>query len=329
MKPVSSNNTAPIVSVKDLTVHFPLSSHSLKSGKTTLQAIENVSFSVFPGETVGLVGESGCGKSTIARVLLGLQKPTGGEIKLNGKLVNDSDLSSLRKELQLVFQDPQASLNPRMKIWTQVSEPLFGHRNVRSRAKRKEAAAHALERVGMKADDGERFPHEFSGGQRQRICIARALVIKPKLLVADEPTASLDIAAQEEISHLLKRLVREESLSLLLISHDLSGISELTERLIVLYLGKIMETGPTEEILKKAKHPYTKALIDASPGLDSSHSQKRVILSGDPPSPVNPPAGCVFHTRCPHVMGKCKSEVPVLAPDDGPVQSACFLNEKN
>ena len=272
-----------------------------------------------------MVGESGCGKSTVARTLLGLQRPTSGQILLCGKEVDSRDLRPLRRSVQMVFQDPASSLNPRLKIWTQVSEPLRGHLNINSRIQRREAAVELLKTVGLSAEDAERYPHQFSGGQRQRIALARALAISPKLLVADEPVASLDVAAQAEIAELLLNLHREMNLALLLISHDLSGIAALTSRLLVIYLGKLMEEGPTRTILSEPRHPYTRALLDAAPRLDRAGSESRIVLPGDPPSPYDPPSGCVFHTRCPHTFERCPVEAPDFFEAGAGHTAACFL----
>lgn len=321
------NGKAPLIEVTDLSVHFPSQRGAKAAARKPLRAVDGVSFSVAPGESVGMVGESGCGKSTIARVLLALQKPTSGKLRLDGKEVDFDQPARLRRSAQMVFQDPFSSLNPRLRVWTQVAEPVRGHLGVRSKADLRHRAMQALAAVGFDEKALDRFPHQFSGGQRQRIALARALSIEPRLLVADEPMASLDVTSQAEISELLIRLREERELALLLISHDLAGIGALTGRVLVVYLGRIVEEGPTNQVLGKGLHPYTHALLDAAPRLEPKKSRKRIVLDGDPPSPYDPPPGCVFHTRCPHVMERCRSEVPRMVDVSAGHRAACFLLE--
>ncbi len=317
----------PLVAIEDLSVRFPPPRLAAGGPRGPLRAVEDVTFSVGEGEAIGLVGESGCGKTTIARVLLGLQRPSAGRVLLRGEPVDFRNPRPLRRAAQMVFQDPASSLNPRLKVWTQVSEPLRGHLGLRSRARRRSAADELLTAVGLRPEDGDLYPHQFSGGQRQRIALARALAIGPALLVADEPVASLDVAAQAEISELLRRLHRQRGLALLLISHDLAGVGAMTGRLMVLYLGRAVEEGPTREVLGNPAHPYTCALLDAAPQLERAKESgsERVVLPGDPPSPYDPPSGCVFRTRCPRAFDRCSYEVPAQLEAASGHRAACFL----
>lgn len=317
-----------LIEVKNLAVSFPPPRFAPGGRKNALRAVDGISFALSEGEALGVVGESGCGKSTIARVLVGLQRPTSGEVLLRGEPVDFNDPQCLRRAVQMVFQDPASSLNPRLKVGTQVTEPLRGHLGIRKRAILKREAARLLEQVGLSPEDAQRFPHQFSGGQRQRIALARALAIEPSLLVADEPVSSLDVAAQAEITALLLRLHREAGLALLLISHDLGGVSALTARVIIIYLGRMMEEGATEAVLGEPAHPYTRALLDAVPRLDSAGGRERIVLAGDPPSPHDPPSGCVFRTRCPHAFDRCAAEVPRLYDCGNGRRAACFLLDR-
>jgi len=323
-----TQRTAKLIEVRDLVVHFPPPRFTPGSGRKFLRAVEGISFSLGGGDAVGIVGESGCGKSTIARVLVGLQRPTSGEVFLRGAPVDFDRPQQLRRAVQLVFQDPTSSLNPRMRVGTQITEPIRGHLGVKSRRELKEAAEELLVKVGLSPDDSRRYPHQFSGGQRQRIALARALAIGPNLLVADEPVASLDVAAQAEIAELLVGLHRENNLALLLISHDLAGVSALTERVIVVYLGRVMEDGPSGQVLKQPEHPYTRALLDAAPRLRRCQNEERILLQGDPPSPFEPPSGCVFRTRCPFAFDRCAAEVPGLFDFGDGRRTACLLCRK-
>ncbi len=323
-----AQHTARLLEVRNLVVRFSPPRFTPRGGKKPLRAVEGISFSIAPGEAVGMVGESGCGKSTTARVLVGLQCPTSGEVYLRGEQVDFDRPQQLRRAVQMVFQDPTSSLNPRMRIGSQITEPLRGHLGIKSRGELREAAEELLTKVGLTRDDAHRYPHQFSGGQRQRIALARALAIGPSLLVADEPVASLDVAAQAEIAELLVSLHRENNLALLLISHDLAGVSALTERVIVVYLGRVMEEGPSRLVLRRPEHPYTRALLDAAPKLHRSDSEKRIVLQGDPPSPFEPPSGCVFRTRCPFAFDRCAVEVPGLFDCGDGRRAACLLCRK-
>jgi oligopeptide/dipeptide ABC transporter ATP-binding protein len=312
----------PLLTVDGLYVHFQAPGFRGSGKLPYIRAVDGVSFSIGTGESLGMAGESGCGKSTIARVLLGLHKPTRGDITISGERIDpDGDAARLQQTAQMVFQDPYASLNPRLKIWTQVSEPLRGHRNITSRKILRQAAAGALQEVGLTTMDLEKYPHQFSGGQRQRIAIARALILRPRLLVADEPMSSLDVTTQAEIEQLLAGIATGNGMSLLLISHDLAGICALTQRILVIYNGKIMEEGDTEEIVNAPLHPYTLALIEAVPSI-SKTSKKRTILPEQTSGIIN---GCVFHPRCPRIMDHCKRHSPPLIRVGSCHGVACFL----
>jgi peptide/nickel transport system ATP-binding protein len=294
----------------------------------SVQAVNDVSLTVGRGEAVGLVGESGSGKSTIGRLLLGLMPPSSGQVRLEG-----ADLAQLRgaamrrarRRMQLVFQDPYASLDPRRRIGAQIADGLAIHRILPS-AERPARVAALLEQVGLPANHAARFPHEFSGGQRQRIAIARALATEPEFLVADEPVSALDVSVQAQVLLLLADLRSRLGLGMLFISHDLAVVRSLCDRVIVLYLGRVMEAGPASAVLEAPRHPYTRALLSASPGLDMARRRTRLLLQGDPPSPANPPSGCVFHTRCPFVMAACRETRPELREATPDHRFACHLD---
>jgi len=328
---MEEKSTGPLLlEVRDLTVRFSTPSGvgtASAGGRRRLRAVDGVSFSIRRDESVGIVGESGCGKSTVARTLVGLLEPCGGQMLLDGEIVDFSKLERLRRSVQMVFQDPASSLNPRLRTWVQVSEPLLGHKGVRSRARRRAQAERLLSAVGLDPGDGERFAHQFSGGQRQRVALARALALEPRLLVADEPMSNLDVASQAELSGLLAGLTQRRGLALLLISHDLASVAALTSRVLILYLGRIVEEGPTELVLRAGAHPYTRALVDAVPMLEPGADRVRTALGGEPPSPYSPPAGCAFHPRCPHAFERCKLERPALveAKAGRGHRAACFL----
>lgn len=278
-----------------------------------MKAVDDVSFSIQKGETLGLVGESGCGKSTTGRMLMKLLEPTEGQIVFEGKdlsELNKSEIRSARKNFQMIFQDPYASLNPRMKIKDIINEPLVIHGyDIEQREQR---VNELLDIVGLSAAQGDRYPHEFSGGQRQRIGIARALAISPKLIIADEPVSALDVSIQSQILNLLKDLQNEFHLTYLFISHNLSVVEHISDRVGVMYLGKIVEIADQETLYKNPLHPYTKSLLSAVPIPDPKIKRERIILKGDIPSPANPPSGCTFHTRCPFATKQCRQEVPTL-----------------
>jgi len=302
-----------LLRVTDLKVHFPVGKTLFDAG-VTVKAVDGVSFSVRPGEVVGLVGESGSGKTTLGRAVLRLVEPTAGSVEFDGSDVTGLDagaLKALRSQMQIIFQDPYASLNPRMSVGDIIGEALHLHQ-IGTRHDRRQRVADLLEKVGLPANAAARYPHEFSGGQRQRIGIARALAVNPKFIVADEPVSALDVSIQAQIINLLQDLRREMGLSILFIGHDLSVIEFLCDRVIVLYLGHVMETARASDLYLHPRHPYTRALLDAAPVPDPTLRRDRVMLKGDIPSPVNPPSGCVFRTRCPFAIDKCAEAIPPL-----------------
>jgi oligopeptide/dipeptide ABC transporter ATP-binding protein len=323
----ASSAPSPLIAVESLTVRFSVKKSAAAGRRPQLQAVEGFNLHIGAGESVGLVGESGSGKTTIGRVLAGIQRPSAGKVLLRGERVDFSRPGPLQRAAQMVFQDPASSLNPRLRIGTQIAEPLRGHLGLRSPSELRARVGKLLVDVGLSPEDARRYPHQFSGGQRQRIALARALAISPALLVADEPVAGLDVASQAEITALLKTLHSQERLAILLISHDLAGISTLATRVLVLYLGRLVEEGPTGEVVGKPAHPYTKALYDAAPRLKRQSGERRILLAGDPPSPLNPPEGCVFHPRCPFAFEHCSKEIPPMVQAGPAHEAACFLLE--
>ncbi|MBM3289132.1 MAG: ATP-binding cassette domain-containing protein [Candidatus Hydrogenedentes bacterium] len=317
-----------LLEIDDVRVHFPFVDGPVFARKKGIvRAVDGVTLHVGAGETVGLVGESGCGKSTLARSVVRLIHPTTGSIRFDGRdlaTLPRAELRALRPSIQMVFQDPYASLNPRMTVFDALAEPMIAH----GLATRRDAPARVaglMERVGLAARWVRKYPHEFSGGQRQRIAIARALALRPKLAIADEPVSALDVSVQAQILNLIAELCREEQLSLLLISHDLSVVKHLSDRIAVMYLGRIVELGPAEDVYYRPRHPYTRALINAVPVPDPSRKRHRAaaLLQGDPPSPLDPPAGCAFHPRCPHAQEKCRQAVPALVEIESARTVAC------
>lgn len=303
----------PLVEVKNLKKYFPVTKGFFGRKKSFVKAVDDVSFTIKKGETLGLVGESGCGKSTTGRMLMRLIDPTEGQIWFEGKEIsnlNDNQIRNTRKDFQMVFQDPYASLNPRMKVGEIIAEPLIVHGV--EKEKRIARVEELLEVVGLSSYHSDRYPHEFSGGQRQRIGIARALAVNPKLIIADEPVSALDVSIQSQILNLLKDLQEEFDLTYLFIAHDLSVVEHISDRVGVMYLGKIVELADKNSLYNNPLHPYTKALLSAVPVPNPRIKRERIILKGDIPSPSNPPSGCTFHTRCPIAMEKCKKSVPVL-----------------
>lgn len=303
-----------LVEVKNLRMYFPIHAGLIRRHVGDVKAVDNVSFDIFKGETLGLVGESGCGKSTCGRAILRLYEITGGSIQIDGVEIADANFEQLRQmrpEMQMVFQDPQASLNPRMTLAGIIGEPLVEHAQM-SKAERTERIYELMDAVGLNRDFANRYPHEFSGGQRQRIGIARALALNPKFIVCDEPIAALDVSIQAQVVNLLEALQKKLGLTYLFISHDLSMVRHIADRVAVMYLGKIVELAPRDSLYQAPLHPYTQALLSAVPEPDpSAESQdNRIILEGDVPSPSNPPQGCNFCTRCPMVMEKCKTDDP-------------------
>ncbi|QHQ61313.1 dipeptide ABC transporter ATP-binding protein [Anaerocolumna sedimenticola] len=303
--------STPLVSVKNVTKTFQVSK-GFFAKKKYVHAVNDITFTIMQGETFSLVGESGCGKSTTGRLLDRLLTPDQGEIWFNGNeisKISENEMRPLRRDVQMIFQDPYGSLNPRMRIGDLIAEPLLIHTNL-SAGERLKKVQELLEIVGLNAMYYERYPHEFSGGQRQRIGIARALTVRPKLVIADEPVSALDVSIQAQILNLLNDLQRNFNLTYLFISHDLSVVEMISDRIGVMYLGTIVETASKEELYENPRHPYTKALLSAVPFPDPAREKKRILLPGDLPSPVNPPSGCLFHTRCPHCTEFCKSQKP-------------------
>ena len=306
-----------ILSVKDLKVHFPVKGGGLFGGRRSLKAVDGVTFDVHAGETLGIVGESGSGKSTIGRAVLQLIKSTGGRIVWLGQDIAGLSRKAMkprRRELQIVFQDPLASLNPRMTAGDIIAEPLMTFEPDLSADERKARVQDIMAKVGLLPQMINRYPHEFSGGQNQRIGIARAMILKPKLIVADEPVSSLDVSIRAQIINLLADLQKDTGVAFIFISHDLAVVRHVSHRVMVLYLGKVMELADGRELLDHPRHPYTQALLSAAPVPDPSveAGKKRIVLEGDLPSPINPPSGCVFRTRCPIAQAKCAKEVPAL-----------------
>ncbi|MFA6365638.1 MAG: dipeptide ABC transporter ATP-binding protein [Candidatus Hydrogenedentales bacterium] len=298
---------ATILEVKDLVKHFPSPAGSVK-------AVDGISFGIQEGETLGMVGESGCGKSTTGKVLIRLEDPTSGSARFEGKdifAIRKSDMKAFRRKVQIVFQDPFASLDPRMTVGEIIGEPLLVH-NLVARKLAKPRINELLKMVGLDASHADRYPHEFSGGQRQRIGIARALAVEPRLIICDEPVSALDVSIQAQIINLLKDLQRSCGLTYLFIAHDLSVVKHISDRICVMYLGKIVETADKRALFAKPLHPYTQALLSAIPVPDPDRQEERILLEGDAPSPVSPPAGCRFHTRCAYAFDLCKREEPPM-----------------
>ena len=323
---------SPLLEVRDLKVHFTMRRGLLQRAVGTVKAVDGISFDVAKGTTLGLVGESGCGKSTTGRALLRLIEPTSGSVRLGGVdlgKLGDGDLRRARRRMQMIFQDPYASLNPRMTILDTVAEPLGIHGLVKTSRERLEKVAHLMETVGLEPAYMRRYPHEFSGGQRQRIGIARAISLSPELVVADEPVSALDVSIQAQIVNLLAQLQRDLGLTYVFIAHDLAVVRHISREIAVMYLGRIVERAPTEDLFARAAHPYTQALLSAIPIPDPKieRKRKRLVLVGDVPSPLNPPSGCHFHTRCPYVMDRCRTEEPALRERGEGHLAACHLDE--
>jgi oligopeptide transport system ATP-binding protein len=309
-----TSNATKLVEVRDLKMHFPIRSGLLRRVTGAVKAVDGVSFDIFEGETLGLVGESGCGKSTCGRAVLRLYEPTSGSIKLDGEEIAHAPFDKLRRlrpKMQMVFQDPQASLNPRMTVAGIIGEPLSEHSDMNAKA-RLDRIYELMDAVGLNRDFANRYPHEFSGGQRQRIGIARALALNPKFIVCDEPIAALDVSIQAQVVNLLEELQAKLGLTYLFISHDLSMVRHIADRVAVMYLGKVAELAPRDGLYDEPLHPYTQALLSAVPEPDPTlHDEaNRIILQGDVPSPANPPEGCNFCTRCPKVMDICRKIDP-------------------
>lgn len=318
-----------LLEARNIKKYFPIKKGLLLREVGQVKAVDDITLSVRRGETLGLVGESGCGKSTLGRTLIRLYEPTGGELKLNGQdflKLSGSELRQKRKNIQMIFQDPYAALDPRMTIGQIIGQPFKIHKTLGA----KEAETRVqqlLELVGLKASHVNRYPHEFSGGQRQRICIARAIALDPELIICDEPVSALDVSIQAQILNLLKDLQERLNLTYIFISHDLSVIEHICDRVAVMYLGKIVEIADRDELFKNPQHPYTQALLSAIPHFGEGKKQMKKSLSGDVPSPINPPSGCHFHPRCPHKMDICVTKRPVLEGKDH--QTSCWLLTQN
>jgi oligopeptide transport system ATP-binding protein len=319
----------PLLRVRNLVKHFPVQGGLLSRTVDQVRAVDGVSFELAAGETLGLVGESGCGKSTTGRCILRLIEPTSGEVRFDGKDVMAMDGRGLRemsRGMQIIFQDPFASLNPRMTVGAIVGEALTIHRLARNVREHDERVVNLLETVGLHADYRSRYPHEFSGGQRQRIGIARALAVSPRLIVCDEPVSALDVSIQAQVINLLEDLQRQFGLAYLFIAHDLSVVEHISRRVAVMYLGRIVELASAHDLYATPRHPYTEALLSAVPVPDPAAKRRRIVLQGDVPNPIHPPAGCHFHPRCPHAMERCRSEAPLLREVTPGHLAACHLN---
>ncbi|NIS67748.1 MAG: dipeptide ABC transporter ATP-binding protein [Proteobacteria bacterium] len=316
-----------LLSISDLKVHFPIKKGLFSRTVGRVYAVDGVSFNLRRGETVGLVGESGCGKTTTGMAILRLIEPTSGTVVFDGmdtSQMTKSNLRSLRRQMQIIFQDPYSSLNPRMTVNQIIGDPMDIHGVYRGR-EREERIAYLLEKVGLTPEQGRRYPHEFSGGQRQRIGVARALALNPQLIIGDEPVSALDVSIQAQIINLLIDLQEEFQLSYIIIAHDLAVVEHLCDRIAVMYLGKIVELASYRHLYTDPKHPYTQALLSAVPVADPRKARERVILKGDVPSPINPPPGCHFHPRCPYRMDQCDKTEPVLKDLGGEHYVACYL----
>ena len=319
----------PLLKVENLKTWYPMKKAWFKP-QEFVKAVDGVSFTLDKAETVGLVGESGCGKSTLGRTLVRLENPVSGDVTINGEDIaklKGADLRKARGNFQIIFQDPYGSLNPRMSVLRTLDEVLALHTDL-GRNERYRRMLELIMMVGLKEEHLHRYPHQFSGGQRQRIGIARALAVEPEFIVADEPVSALDVSVQAQIINLLIDIQEKTGISFLFIAHDLAVVEHISHRILVMYLGRIVESGSSSDVCKNAAHPYTQALLSAVPSLDPETRKRRIVLPGDVPSPLNPPSGCPFHPRCPQAMEKCRTEVPSLEDVAGSSthQVACFLN---
>jgi oligopeptide/dipeptide ABC transporter ATP-binding protein len=325
----STGAAAPLLEVSDLKKHYPVRKGLFSHTIGNVLAVDGISFTIEGGETLGLVGESGCGKSTAGKAILKLIDPTSGTVKVRGKRIDQlsrAEMRPYRRELQVVFQDPYSSLNPRMNVGDIVGEPLRNYA-IASGADLKRRVAQLFEKVGLRGEAMQRYPHEFSGGQRQRIGIARALALNPSLIVCDEPVSALDVSVQAQVINLLMDLQNEFGLSYLFVAHDLAVVEHISHRIAVMYLGKIVELTDKKSLFANPLHPYTEALLSAVPLPDPEAKRDRIILKGDVPSPINPPAGCRFHTRCPYAFDRCRVEEPAMREIRPRHQVACHLRE--
>ena len=320
----TTNKSEYLIEVKDLQQYFPVKTGFMKS--LPLKAVDGVSFAIRPGETLGLVGESGCGKTTVGRTLLHLYKPTGGEVLFDGKPVTDKTIREMRKEMQMVFQDPYSSLNPRMTVEDIIGEPLDVHKLYSSKEERREKILELMKTVGLNAEHATRYAHEFSGGQRQRIGIARALATNPRFIVCDEAVSALDVSIQSQVINMFEDLQEKLGVAYLFIAHDLLVVRHISDRIAVMYLGRIVETADADELCDSPIHPYTQSLLSAVPYPDPkmAKERKRIVLEGDVPSPLHMPSGCAFRTRCKYATEKCAQECPPLTDRGNGHQVACW-----
>ncbi|WP_342550519.1 dipeptide ABC transporter ATP-binding protein [Lysinibacillus sp. FSL M8-0216] len=326
---IKEQQAQPLLQVNNLKQHFSLKKEKLFGPQQVVKAVDGVSFEIMPGETLSIVGESGCGKSTTSRSILRLDEPTSGEVLLFGKnlvTMNKKELRVARKDIQIIFQDPYASLNPRRTIRKMLTEAMSIQKIVPPE-QQEARMIELMSLVGLRPEYLERYPHEFSGGQRQRIGIARALAVNPKIIICDESVSALDVSIQAQILNLLKQLQKDLDLTFLFISHDLSVVRHISDRIMVMYLGKVVEIADKQSLFTQPHHPYTKALFSSIPVIDKEHRKERIILKGDLPSPLNPPTGCSFHTRCPFATDKCKAEVPALREITATHKVACHFAE--
>ncbi len=324
MSDVKEGTSEYLVEVEDLKEYFPI--HTGFGKTTMLKAVDGVSFRIRPGETLGLVGESGCGKTTVGRTLLHLYRPTGGTIRFNGAEVTEKNMHDYRRQMQMVFQDPYSSLDPRMTVEDIIGEPLDVHHLYQTKAERREKILNLMELVGLNAEHATRYVHEFSGGQRQRIGIARALAVNPKFIVCDEPVSALDVSIQAQVVNMFEELQEKLGVAYLFIAHDLLVVHHISDRIAVMYLGRIVEMADADELNENPIHPYTLSLLSAVPIPDpeTARNQKRIILEGDVPSPLRMPSGCAFRTRCKYATEQCARETPALTDRGGGHMVACF-----
>ncbi|MDZ7794504.1 MAG: dipeptide ABC transporter ATP-binding protein [Spirochaetia bacterium] len=319
----------PLLKVEDLYKHYPIRRQNTLTKYDQVKAVDGISFSVDEGETLGLVGESGCGKSTTRKLVLNLEPATRGNVFFRGDDIfsmKKKELVQFRKQAQVIYQDPYSSLNPTWKVGSIIAEAYNVH-HIGTAKERREKVVALMDRVGLRKEYYDRYPHEFSGGQRQRIGIARSLALNPGFVVADEPVSALDVSIQAQVLNLLKELQEEFGLTYLFISHDLSVVKHLCDRIAVMYLGKIVEIAPTDQLFARTSHPYTQMLLKAIPFPDPDRRLELSALEGEVPSPINPPSGCRFHTRCPHVMEKCKQDIPQMVKIESGHEVACYLYE--